>query len=184
MNIWVAVSASPAKVWRAVTDPELIPLWTATGQGGRPVGFSPQVGTRFQFVARPRLGWRGIVDCEVLGVQEPSLLRYSWVGDENGKTSHVSYRIEPHNGGTRFTYDHTGSPALAGSSWPSCWARSAGRCSRSASPRSWMTSTVTPPRRRNPRRPRSNSRHSTDFGYAGERFVPVCLAQIRAMSGH
>jgi len=21
----------PAKVWRAVTDPELIPLWTATG---------------------------------------------------------------------------------------------------------------------------------------------------------
>jgi uncharacterized protein YndB with AHSA1/START domain len=24
----------PAKVWRAVTDPALIPLWTATGAGG------------------------------------------------------------------------------------------------------------------------------------------------------
>lgn len=36
-----------AKVWRALTDPTLIPLWTATGQGGRPEGFSATVGTRF-----------------------------------------------------------------------------------------------------------------------------------------
>ena len=67
----------PAKVWRAVTDPKLIPLWTATGQGSRPVGFSTEVGTRFQFVAKPRPGWRGIVDCEVLEACEPSLLRFS-----------------------------------------------------------------------------------------------------------
>ena len=33
----------PANVWRAVTDPDLIPLWTATGQGGRPVGFVPEI---------------------------------------------------------------------------------------------------------------------------------------------
>ena len=25
---------SPAKVWRALTDPALIPLWTSTGAGG------------------------------------------------------------------------------------------------------------------------------------------------------
>ena len=96
----------PAKVWRAVTDPDLIPLWTATGQGARPVGFSPVPGTRFQFVAKPVPGWRGIIDCEVLEVREPSLLRYSWTDD--GKTTFVTYRIEPRNGGTRFTFDHTG----------------------------------------------------------------------------
>ena len=39
-------SHPPAKVWRAVTDPDLIPLWTATGQGGRPVGFAPVAGTQ------------------------------------------------------------------------------------------------------------------------------------------
>ena len=67
----------PAKVWRAITDPGLIPRWTATGDGARPVGFAPVPGTRFQFVAKPRPGWRGIVDCEVLEAREPSLLRYS-----------------------------------------------------------------------------------------------------------
>ena len=99
---------APAKVWRAVTDPELVPLWTATGHGGRPVGFAPVPGTRFQFVAKPYPGWRGIVDCEVLEAREPSLLRFSWKGEENGQLTYVSYRIEPHDGGTRFTFDHTG----------------------------------------------------------------------------
>jgi len=102
----------PAKVWLAVTDPELIPLWTATGQGARPVGFAPVPGTRFQFVAKPVPGWRGIIDCEVLDVREPSLLRYSWTDD--GTTTYVTYRIEPHNGGTRFTYDHTGFAGAGG----------------------------------------------------------------------
>ena len=98
----------PAKVWRAVTDPDLIPLWTATGQGGRPVGFAPVAGTQFQFVAKPLPGWRGIIYCEVLEVREPSLLRFSWTGEEGGTPTYVTYRIEPHDGGTRFTFDHTG----------------------------------------------------------------------------
>jgi len=49
----------PAKVWRAVTDPALIPLWTATGAGGRPEGFTPAVGSKFRLVAKPKPGWRG-----------------------------------------------------------------------------------------------------------------------------
>jgi uncharacterized protein YndB with AHSA1/START domain len=109
----------PVTVWRAVTDPELIPLWTATGQGARPVGFEPVVGNRFQFVAKPVPGWRGIVDCEVLQVQEPSLLRYSWVGGEGEEPTFVTYRISPHPvgpgaDGTRFTYEHTGFSGVGG----------------------------------------------------------------------
>jgi uncharacterized protein YndB with AHSA1/START domain len=105
---------SPAKVWRAVTDPELIPLWTATGAGGRPEGFSPTVGTKFRFVAKPKPGWNGIVDCEVLEVNEPSLLRYSWTGDGDDEATEVSYRLEPWAGGTRFRYEHTGFTGLGG----------------------------------------------------------------------
>ena len=99
---------SPAKVWRAVTDPALVPLWTVTGAGGRPEGFVPVVGTKFRLLAKPKPGWSGVVDCEVLEVREPSLLRFSWKGEENGTPTYVTYRIEPRGGGTRFTYDHTG----------------------------------------------------------------------------
>ena len=104
----------PAKVWRAVTDPALIPLWTATGAGGRPEGFTVTAGTKFRFVAKPKPGWSGVVDCEVLEVNEPSLLRYSWVGGEGGDVTEVTYRLEPHAGGTRFTYEHTGFTGIGG----------------------------------------------------------------------
>lgn len=105
---------SPAKVWRAVTDPALIPLWTATGAGGRPEGFALVVGTRFQLIAKPKPGWNGVVDCEVLEVDEPSLLRWSWTDSSGGDVTQVVYRIEPHGGGTRFVYEHTGFTGVGG----------------------------------------------------------------------
>ena len=95
-------------VWRVLTDPALVSRWTTTGQGGRPEGFAPVVGTRFRFKAKPTPGWRGVVDCEVLEVDAPRLLRYSWVGDENGPATFVAYRLEEVAGGTRFTWEHTG----------------------------------------------------------------------------
>jgi uncharacterized protein YndB with AHSA1/START domain len=105
----------PTKVWRAVTDPALVPLWTATGAGGRPEGFVPVVGTKFRIIAKPKPSWNGIVDCEVLEVDEPSLLRYSWVGgDGRGDVTEVAYRLEPRPGGTRFSYEHTGFTGIGG----------------------------------------------------------------------
>ena len=79
----------PEQVWRALTDPTLIPRWTSTGAGGRPEGFAPVAGTKFRFVAKPKPGWNGVVDCEVLEVNEPSLLRYSWTGDSGGDVTQV-----------------------------------------------------------------------------------------------
>jgi uncharacterized protein YndB with AHSA1/START domain len=104
----------PTRVWRAVTDPELVARWTVTGRSGRPVGFVPKVGTKFQLVGKPVPGWRGIVDCEVLEVDEPRLLRYSWRGEENGKPTIVTYLLEPQPDGTRFTFEHTGFTGLGG----------------------------------------------------------------------
>jgi uncharacterized protein YndB with AHSA1/START domain len=104
----------PHQVWRAVTDPELVPRWTATGRGGRLVGFVPAVGTKFQFIGKPVPGWRGIVDCEVLDVNEPERLRYSWQGEENGPTTSVTYLVEPQAEGTRFTFLHTGFTGIGG----------------------------------------------------------------------
>jgi uncharacterized protein YndB with AHSA1/START domain len=72
------------------------------------------VGTKFQFVGKPKPGWNGVVDCEVLEVDEPSLLRYSWTDSAGGDVTQVVYRLEPTAGGTRFTYDHTGFTGVGG----------------------------------------------------------------------
>ena len=102
------------RVWRALTDSDLVPLWTATGAGGRPEGFAPVPGTRFRFVAKPKPGWNGIVNCEVIEAREPTLLRYTWTDDAGGDTTVVTYRLEPAGDGTRFTYEHTGFTGIGG----------------------------------------------------------------------
>lgn len=99
----------PSKVWRALTVPELMALW-----GMRPEGFAPVVGTRFKLVARPQPGWRGFVECEVLAAEAPSLLRISWVGNAGQGPMTVTYRIEPHELGTRLTFEHEGFTGLGG----------------------------------------------------------------------
>ena len=104
----------PEKVWRVLTDPALIPLWTKEGLGGRADGFVPTAGTRFRLVAKPQLFWRGFVDCEVIEARAPWLLRYSWIGDEGERPTLVAYRLEPIAGGTRFTFDHTGFSGVGG----------------------------------------------------------------------
>jgi uncharacterized protein YndB with AHSA1/START domain len=99
----------PWKVWRALTDPELIARW-----GMRPEGFAPIVGTRFRFVAKPNARWRGFVECEVLEVSEPSVLSYSWIGDESGERTTVRFVLEPSDRGTRLTFEHTGFRGVRG----------------------------------------------------------------------
>ena len=102
-------------VWRALTDPEIVPRWTATGAGGRPVGFGTEPGTRFQFVGKPKPGWDGVVECEVLEVREPSVFRFSWTDTGSGNTTEVAFRLSATaEGGTRLDYEHTGFTGLSG----------------------------------------------------------------------
>ena len=99
----------PAKVWRTLTDPALMALW-----GMRPEGFSPVVGTRFKLVGKRNPGWRGFVECELLEAREPSVLRYSWIGNEKSKPTYVTFKLKPHGGGTRLTFEHTGLTGVGG----------------------------------------------------------------------
>jgi len=105
------------KVWRALTEPELIALWAM-----RPEGFEPVVGNKFKLVAKPQPGWRGWVECEVLAASPPesgkprenALLRYSWKGDDDGDTTIVTYTLTSHEGGTRVVFEHTGFRGFGG----------------------------------------------------------------------
>jgi uncharacterized protein YndB with AHSA1/START domain len=102
-------------VWEVMTAPEWVAQWTTTGQGGRPEGFEPKAGTKFRFVGKPTMGWAGIVYCEVLEVNAPYLLRYTWRGDQDtDDVTEVTCRLEPMAEGTRFTWEHTGFKGAGG----------------------------------------------------------------------
>ena len=101
-------------VWRALTDPDLVPMWTSTGRGGRPEGFKAEAGTRFRFIGKRFPGWDGIVRCEVLAVREPTLLSYNWRNKESDQPTVVTSLLEEIPGGTRLTWEHTGFRGLEG----------------------------------------------------------------------
>ena len=101
-------------VWRAITDPALVPLWTSTGRGGRPEGFKPEAGTRFRLIGKPFPGWDGIVRCEVLAVREPTLLSYDWRNKEADQPTVVTNLLAEIPGGTRLTWEHTGFQGVEG----------------------------------------------------------------------
>jgi uncharacterized protein YndB with AHSA1/START domain len=62
----------PEKVWQALTDPVAIAEWLM------PNNFEPQAGHKFQFRTHPAPGFNGIIDSEVVEVDPPRRLVYTW----------------------------------------------------------------------------------------------------------
>ncbi|SDH04064.1 Uncharacterized conserved protein YndB, AHSA1/START domain [Leifsonia sp. 98AMF] len=103
------------EVWAVMTEPEYVAQWTTTGQGGRPEGFAAVPGTNFRFIGKPTMGWGGVVYCEVIAVDAPHSLHYTWRGDEEtDDVTDVNYLLEDIPGGTRFTWTHTGFTGVGG----------------------------------------------------------------------
>jgi uncharacterized protein YndB with AHSA1/START domain len=100
-----AIDATPDNVWRALTERELIQKWLME------TTFEPTVGHRFTFKAQPQPWWDGIVHCEVLEVDRPNRLSYSWKGGagEFALDTVVTWTIAPNpNGGSHVTLEHKG----------------------------------------------------------------------------
>jgi Uncharacterized conserved protein len=66
------------KAWNALTNSDMLAKWVL------PNDFKPEVGHQFQFRAEPNQYWDGVINGEVLVVDEANrLLSYSWaVGEE------------------------------------------------------------------------------------------------------
>ncbi|GAA2715436.1 MULTISPECIES: SRPBCC family protein [Actinoplanes] len=90
----------PAKVWRALTDPERLSRWLM------PTDFAPAVGHRFTFRTGPRPGFDGIVRCEVLALDPERLMRWAWRGGTLDST--VTWTLQAEGHGTRLLLRHEG----------------------------------------------------------------------------
>lgn len=93
---------SPARVWRALTDPRLLGQWLM------PNDFALSVGHRFTFDTDPipAHDFDGRIDCQVLGFEPERMLRISWGG--GGLDTTVTWRLEPEGRGTRLFVVHDG----------------------------------------------------------------------------
>ena len=102
-------SHDPAQVWNALTDPDAMADWLMPSEG-----FAARVGTKFRFRTKPQPGWDGIVNCEVLHVDEPRRLAYSWVGTKQTNGTIVTWTLEPTEGGTLLRLEHSGFQGISG----------------------------------------------------------------------
>lgn len=76
------------KLWTALTDSGKLAKWIANIQTGIPMenNFKAEVGHRFQFRTQPTEWWDGVIDGEVLIVDEPHKLSYTWASGEEKHT--------------------------------------------------------------------------------------------------
>jgi uncharacterized protein YndB with AHSA1/START domain len=95
----------PAKVWRTLTEPELLAKWVMAND------MKPSVGHAFTFRLEPTPWWDGIVNCEVLESDPPRRLRYSWRGgpESSQVDTVVTWTLTPtSSGGTKLELVQSG----------------------------------------------------------------------------
>jgi len=93
---------SPAKVWRALTDPVLLTEWLLPV-----VGFELEPGAEFTFQAPTVVpGWDGTVNCRFIEIEAQRQLMYTWVVP--GMETVVTFTLTPTASGTRLTLVQSG----------------------------------------------------------------------------
>jgi uncharacterized protein YndB with AHSA1/START domain len=94
-------TSSIEEVWNALTDSDMLAKWIMDND------FKPVVGHTFQFRTEPSEWWDGIVNCEVLKVEEPHTLSYTWASA--GESTVVTWTLtEGADGTVRLQMDQTG----------------------------------------------------------------------------
>lgn len=87
-------------VWAALAEPAQLAEWLM------PNDFRAEPGHRFTFRTRPRPGFDGVVHCEVLDVDQPHRLRYSWRAGPMREPSVVTWELSATPAGCRLRLRH------------------------------------------------------------------------------
>ena len=92
----------PEKLWRALTQPHLVEEWLMKKD------IAPVVGHRFNL----RGEWGGVLDCQVLVVEQNKMLSYSWDYAHDDAAfnlkSIVTFTLTPTSAGTHLRMEQSG----------------------------------------------------------------------------
>jgi uncharacterized protein YndB with AHSA1/START domain len=120
LNMDFQFRTSIEKLWSALTDSNKLAKWVANIHTGEPMenNFKPVVGHRFQFRTKPTEFWNGVIEGEVLVVEEPTRLSYTW---SSGETHTITWTLQDlGNGMVHLHLEQTGissEPALNGAKY-------------------------------------------------------------------
>jgi uncharacterized protein YndB with AHSA1/START domain len=88
-------------VWQALTSSEALAEWLM------PNDFAPRLGHHFTFQTAPRHGWNGLVQCQVVALEPPQRVAYTWRADTTLDTL-VTFTLTPIEHHTQLRLEHTG----------------------------------------------------------------------------
>jgi uncharacterized protein YndB with AHSA1/START domain len=98
---------SPERVWRALTDSKELSVWYFEND------FRPVVGHKFTFRPAPDTGFEGTLQGEVILVDTPFRLVYTFHGGSMKRETVVTWTLTPDSGGTLLMIQHTGFTGLS-----------------------------------------------------------------------
>ncbi|MDM9382091.1 SRPBCC domain-containing protein [Chlorogloeopsis sp. ULAP01] len=92
----------PQRVWQVLTNSQVLATWLMEND------FEPRIGHKFRFLCPPLPGLDGSISCEVIELDEPKRLSYTWQDSMMCQPSIVTWTLKPVDGGTRVQLEHKG----------------------------------------------------------------------------
>lgn len=93
---------SPEQVWQAITNRRTLAAWLMEND------FEPRVGHKFRFIPNSQQEFNETIYCEVIELDAPKSLSYTWRGSLTSKPTLVTWILLPVEGGTQLQLEHKG----------------------------------------------------------------------------
>lgn len=91
---------SPERVWQVITNSRTLAKWLMEND------FEPRVGCKFCFYSQSLPGIDTSIKCEVIEVDEPNRLVYTWQDYMMSQSSMVIWTLKAVEGGTQLRLQH------------------------------------------------------------------------------
>jgi uncharacterized protein YndB with AHSA1/START domain len=90
----------PERVWQVLTDRRALAAWMMEND------FEPKLGHKFRFYSHSLFGFKNCIQCEVVELEAPTRLAYTWQESVTAEPSLVVWTLTTVTGGTQLRLKH------------------------------------------------------------------------------